>query len=558
MASVFRRHGRWIISAKLPNGTWRQHRTTACTKTEANALAHELERKYERQRLGLDPIPSECSMTLSELCRWWLANRCPAASVKRETSRLNAEIVMRPSDGKAWPVGELRLPEVTSEVLEEHLRELERAGLGPNSANRLRAILRVAFEKARKAKIWIGGNPVDDVERRRVPKRVYDTLSAEEALRMLAHVPGRWTDLFAAALWTGMRKGELLALPKDCVDLSRRTIRVEHSNERDTTKGAHGDVIPIAEPLYPRLLRAIAAAPGELVFPGPKGKLRKGSSTKLELVLRRALSRAGIVVGYVHSCRRCKRRGAPHEERQADCELRRCPVCGMKLWCKPLPRPVRFHDLRHTTATLLLSGGVPAQHVQRILRHADIRTTTTTYNHMVVEDLRGAIEQITASAMPALTAAALGAPMMLGEAPRPATLPGEAVNAAASLSLEERARRESNPRPTDSKGESGPIPASSIFPVASLSAPLAATAEQAVPLPSTQMTESFCAPLVRLVSQTPDQLLDAGEVAKLLGVCRDTVYRLCERGELPHVRIGSLLRFDRSEIAALLERSRRR
>ena len=31
-----------------------------------------------------------------------------------------------------------------------------------------------------------------------------------------------------------------------------------------------------------------------------------------------------------------------------------CPACGMKLWPKALPRPMRFHDLRHTTATLLM------------------------------------------------------------------------------------------------------------------------------------------------------------------------------------------------------------
>ena len=55
---------------------------------------------------------------------------------------------------------------------------------------------------------------------------------------------------------------------------------------------------------------------------------------------------------------------------------------------------MRFHDLRHTTATLLLRAGVDAHRVQRLLRHRDVRTTTGTYGHLDVEDLRAAIEKL--------------------------------------------------------------------------------------------------------------------------------------------------------------------
>jgi excisionase family DNA binding protein len=40
------------------------------------------------------------------------------------------------------------------------------------------------------------------------------------------------------------------------------------------------------------------------------------------------------------------------------------------------------------------------------------------------------------------------------------------------------------------------------------------------------------------------KLVSPGEAAALLGVNRETIYRLCARGELPHVRIGSALRID--------------
>ena len=67
----------------------------------------------------------------------------------------------------------------------------------------------------------------------------------------------------------------------------------------------------------------------------------------------------------------------------------------MKLWPRALPRRMRFHDLRHGTATLLLRAGVDPHRVQRILRHTDIRVTLGTYGHLQVEDLRDAVNRIT-------------------------------------------------------------------------------------------------------------------------------------------------------------------
>ena len=52
---------------------------------------------------------------------------------------------------------------------------------------------------------------------------------------------------------------------------------------------------------------------------------------------------------------------------------------------------MRFHDRRHTAATLLLRERVDPHRVQRLLRHRDVKTTTGTYGHLVVEDLRDAI-----------------------------------------------------------------------------------------------------------------------------------------------------------------------
>ncbi|MFN0061336.1 MAG: hypothetical protein ACKVPX_02285 [Myxococcaceae bacterium] len=85
----------------------------------------------------------------------------------------------------------------------------------------------------------------------------------------------------------------------------------------------------------------------------------------LEGVLRRAMGRAGIVQGWNHVCRK---KGCTHKELHADAALRRCPSHKAKLWPKPQVRPIRFHDLRHTTASLLIQAGANPAAVQRILR----------------------------------------------------------------------------------------------------------------------------------------------------------------------------------------------
>jgi len=103
------------------------------------------------------------------------------------------------------------------------------------------------------------------------------------------------------------------------------------------------------------------------------------------------MGRAGIVEGYVHSCRKP---GCGHSEKAADKAQRDCPNCGRALWLKPVVRKLRFHDLRHTTATLLLKAKVPLAIVQRILRHTDPKVTSEVYGHLDLDDLRDGLKAL--------------------------------------------------------------------------------------------------------------------------------------------------------------------
>jgi integrase/recombinase XerD len=51
------------------------------------------------------------------------------------------------------------------------------------------------------------------------------------------------------------------------------------------------------------------------------------------------------------------------------------------------------HAFRHTYATGLLRRGVPAEVVQRLLGHASVTTTTETYQHLEIEDIRRVLDR---------------------------------------------------------------------------------------------------------------------------------------------------------------------
>ena len=131
----------------------------------------------------------------------------------------------------------------------------------------VRAKLRTVFLKAKKAALWVGPNPIIETEPRRVPRLVHPTLRIEEIPRVLEHLPDLWRPFTATAIYAGLRKGELRGLRKCDVDLDAGLITVRCSYDRETTKGGHADLIPIAPALTPYLQTAIDASPSDLVFP---------------------------------------------------------------------------------------------------------------------------------------------------------------------------------------------------------------------------------------------------------------------------------------------------
>ena len=390
MASVYGRGEKWYIRYRDNRGRWRAKVCSARTKSEAKRLAMELDRQQERQRLGLEPLPPEDGGgSVRDLLLWWLETYSKAAPSHEKNVYTIEKHFLQSS------LADLRLVQLAPGHIESFLQDRAETH-SPQTLNHLRRFILTAFNCARRAGRFLGSNPAETVARRKVPKKKPDFLLVEEVPLLLNALRWRWRPLFATAIFTGLRKGELLGLRKSDLHFGNRLIMVSRSYDRETNKGQCEEAIPMAAELVPFLELAVQESPSELVFPRADGSMM-AEDVNLEHVLRRALARAGMVTGYLHVCRK---KNCGYEEAAGDSGERRCPTDGMRLWPKAKQRPIRFHDLRHTTASLLLMSGANPAAVQRILRHSDPRITTEVYGHLLPGYLREEIDRLSFGVVP--------------------------------------------------------------------------------------------------------------------------------------------------------------
>ncbi|RPH64438.1 MAG: site-specific integrase, partial [Myxococcaceae bacterium] len=373
MADPFLFRGRWFLRFQDETGRWRQRPSAARTKTEAKRLQAELEYQVGRRRLGLEGTACTELSTLGELLKRWLRETSSTASASK-----NASVVAKHLLGEA--LAARRLEHVRTADVNDLIGRKSAEGLAPQTVNHLRGFISRAFSMAIERGWWTGANPVARAKKLAIPELDRDErewLRNEEVRALLEELDTHWRPLFATAIFGGLRKGELLALRKDAIDFEVGYIKVSRSGSRRTTKSGRTRYVPIHPELRPYLRWAVDASKSDLVFPGADGQMMRGDA-KLQMVLRRALARAGLVNGFDH---RCRKHGCKHRERHADQDQRRCPEHKVILWPVPVRRKVRFHDLRHTAASLYLGAGVDPIIVQRALGHADVTMTTGRYGH---------------------------------------------------------------------------------------------------------------------------------------------------------------------------------
>jgi excisionase family DNA binding protein len=239
----------------------------------------------------------------------------------------------------------------------------------------------------------------------------------------------------------------------------------------------------------------------------------------------------------------------------------------------PLVRPIRFHDLRHSTASNLMPAGVSVPVVQRVMRHRDPRLTMEVYGHLSPDYLLREIDKPKLGIAPEAAEEApiderLLHPLLQtsGEDSKTPTASPEIVNAAGALERAGDGGRTRDPRL--GKRISGDSAASTRSHAVARGSTIGglARAEEHAPSPSVPLSppdhSPFASPLasgeagpvaVRLVVAVA--LLTVREVAARLRVQPVTVYRLCARGSLPHLRVSNAIRVRTEDLEDYLRRS---
>jgi excisionase family DNA binding protein len=548
-------------------------------KKAAKAHAHELEIQADRRAQGLEVAPARnLEKTLWSLCDWWLNKKCTAAS--RDIARLQLE-----KHVERTHLGGLLLQRATGEKLDDYFDSLEEQGYAPGTINKLRALLHSVFEKARDSDPvqWSGRNPVTKTRYRHVPQVMHETLRAEEVRRFLAFAPAEWRPCFAAALYLALRKGEAFGMRKEHYNRADHEIAIAVSHSASTTKGKKLVVLPVPPSLRPFLDEALKT-PGPFLFPDSNGKQRSPEADPQKIV-RSTLVAAGYVTGHRHTCRRCKAlwreasasrltghvgtapagvglfvgQAGLFEVVLADAEIRRCPTCASRMWPAGIPRPMTFHELRHTTATLLLREEVPMPHVQKIMRHASIRTTVGMYGHLDLGDMREAMKSLPEIPQAAPLRAVGGGVHMEDTAPVVAAAPSETTGIPESSSVVgEWALLVSNQRPLPCQWTTD---ASQALPSVTNGAegfgisPDDASRFSHPSHPNRSVRKEKSTPEVhgglRALDPSAD-LLTVAEVAARLRISPATVYSLCAAGHLRHSRIRHSIRVHPTDLAAYL------
>ena len=263
-------------------------------------------------------------------------------------------------------IGEIPLNQLTQAELQQFFRRMKESGRkanverrGPGMADRsvrsCHAVCQMALDKAVAEKL-IHSNPAVGCKLPPMKGKEMKILTQEEIQRFLiqAKAEGMY-ELFLLELTTGMRRGELLALRWDDLDFTTGKLRI------DKQVYPVGGKLIISEPKTKAANRTIILPPAmvELLAEYKKGifsELMFPSRTKPE---------QPIDPGYIR---------------------KRLQVILERAGCKR----VRFHDLRHTFATLSLENGMDVKTLSTIIGHVSSATTLNTYTHITDEMRRKA------------------------------------------------------------------------------------------------------------------------------------------------------------------------
>lgn len=342
-----RSDGRWEATVSRGDGTRKYH--YAATRQDAARWLAQAQRAVEQGIV----LPDE-RQTLAAYLDGWLTRIAPTrapGTVKRHAELVRLYIVPA--------LGRQRLARLTPLHVQTLYSDLLDDGLSPATVNRVHAVLHKALEDAMRLDL-IPRNVADRVTAPRAQRKEMHVLSQAQVRTFLDALDGeRLEALYVLAVTSGMRLGELLGVQWADIDLSCGWLQVQRNLQQDRETGA----------LYLRQPKTASSRRQVALTPQAVDALRSHRNRQRLERLRAgsAWRDRGLVF--------CNEIGEP--VRPAAVYRRFLHILARS----DLPR-IRFHDLRHTCATLMLQAGVNAKVASGLLGHATVGMTLDTYSHV--------------------------------------------------------------------------------------------------------------------------------------------------------------------------------
>ena len=349
-----RKNGGWMAQYAVYTSEGRK-RKTIYGKTRKE-VADKLAKAVSDREDGL--IFDAGTLTVEEYLERWLSD-CVRDTVKASTYSSYGQLV----NTHAVPaLGRIRLKTLTATHVRSLLREKLDAGLSPRTVQYLRFVLRKALDQAVIDNL-IPRNPVASVKSPQVRRDEIKPLSPEQVrlfLQTTVEAGDKLEALYAVAIHLGLRQGELLALKWEDVDLEAGTLQVR----RSLAGSREGNPV-FTTPKTAKSRRQVR------LTTGAAEALKRHRKRQLEERMRLAgLWRDHGLVFTTEAGTPLDRHNIIQRSFRPLLEKARLPA-------------IRFHDLRHTCATLLLTREVHPKIVQELLGHSTIAITLDTYSHVL-------------------------------------------------------------------------------------------------------------------------------------------------------------------------------
>lgn len=267
-------------------------------------------------------------------------------------------------------IGALKLKDLRPEQLQHLYNEKVKAGLSATTVRYIHAVMHQALEQAVKNGLLVRNVSEATTLPRQVKKEIHP-LTLDQVRRLFqAMEEDRLFPAIYLELATGLRRGELLGLRWQDVDLKAGTLTVRQELVRirnhDAQEGERKTRLIFQEPKTATSRRTIPIPEDALA----ELKRWKARQNEEKLLLGPAYEDNGLVF--------CAEDGRPLDPRSFTKHFDRM------LKRAGLPH-IRFHDARHTFATLMLELGEHPKVVQQMLGHSRIAMTLDTYSHVSLD-----------------------------------------------------------------------------------------------------------------------------------------------------------------------------